>query len=90
MGVRRVGWSLDWVGDVDRWGVEMGATLVADGCAGLRGGIFLALLVKSDTLSSSSLAGQSLQCVKESPITHNILTESEFMFTGIYSFGPFT
>ena len=71
-------------------GFEMGATLVADGCAGLRGGIFLALLVKSDTLSSSSLAGQSLQCVKESPITHNILTESEFMFTGIYSFSTFT
>ena len=71
----RVGWG--------GGGVEMGATLVADGCAGLRGGIFLALLVKSDTLSSSSLAGQSLQCVKESPITHNILTESEFMFTGM-------
>ena len=71
-------------------GVEMGATLIGDGCAGLRSGIFLAVLVKSDTLSSSSLAGQSLQCVKESPITHNILTESEFMFTGIYSFSPFT
>ena len=77
MGVRRVGWSLDWVGDVDGrggGGVEMGATLVADGCAGLRGGIFLALLVKSDKLSSSSLAGQSLQCVKEPLITHNIVT----------------
>ena len=65
MGVRRVGWSLDWVGDVDGWGgggwVEMGATLVADGCAGFRGGIFVALLVKS--LSSSSVADQSLQCV---------------------------